>query len=196
MKRFLIVGCAVLLAAAWQAKADSVDFSNQTGPTTFAAATGPQSITEGLATFNGGTILTDEESTTFAGSVYATCDPALCAGPALLNPITIDFSSPVNDFSLVTINDEAGTYTLTDNLGDKTTVVIASVNLSPVTLSLVDTGATSATLTSSATSDWDFAIESASYNTPTAPTPEPSTWLLLATGIAGLIFFSRKRLLA
>lgn len=192
MRRFLMIGCAVILGTVMQAKADSIDFANQTGPTTFAASSGPQTITEGLATFSGGVILTNEQATTVTGSVYATCVSTLCLGPTLLNPITINFSAPISDLSIVTTDDLAGTYTLTDNLGHTTSTTFGSTNLGLVTLSLTDSGVTSATLTSS-DSSFDFAIDSASYIGPATATPEPSAWLLLGTGLLGLGLMGRRK---
>ena len=116
-------------------------------------------------------------------------------GPHLLNPITINFSAPVSDLSIVTTDDVAGTYTLTDNLGTKTSITFGLTNLGLSTLSLTDIGITSATLSSS-DSTFDFAIDSASYNGPATSTPEPSSWLLLGTGLLGLGLMARKGVLA
>jgi len=191
-----LVFCLVFAFAGAPAKADSVDFSNQTGSSTFAAASGPQTITEGLATFTGGVILTNELGTGNAFSVYATCDPALCSqSSTLLNPLTITFSAPVSNVTLIATNALGATYTFTDNLGNAAvmTLGVLTVPAPLVDFSLVDSGITSATFVSSSSSGWDFAIEGLTYTPAAVVTPEPSALLLLVTGLLALAFFARKK---
>ena len=54
MRRFIMIGSLLMFGTGMQAKADSINFADKTGPTMFDATTGPQTITEGLATFTGG----------------------------------------------------------------------------------------------------------------------------------------------
>jgi PEP-CTERM motif len=190
-----LVYCLVFALAGAPAKADSVDFSNQTGPSTFAAASGPQTITEGLATFTGGVILTNESGTLNNFSVYATCNPGTCGqSSSLLNPLTITFSAPVSNVTLIATNALGATYTFTDNLGNAAliTLGVLTVPAPLVDFSLVDSGITSATFGSSA-SGWDFAIEGLTYTPAAVVTPEPSALLLLVTGLLALAFFARRK---
>jgi len=197
-KTMFVVGglfCLVFAFTGAPAKADSVNFSDQTGPTTFVAASGPQTITEGLATFTGGVILTNELGTGNAFSVYATCSPAFCnQSYTLLNPITISFSAPVSNVTLIVTNDEPATYSFTDNLGNaaSATTNVLALPFPLVDFGLVDSGITSATIVSSSSS-WDFAIEGLTYTPAVVVTPEPSALLLLVTGLLALAFFARRK---
>jgi hypothetical protein len=157
------------------------------------STTGPQSITEGLATFHGGAILTNETFAAVTGSVYATVSNSIVTTPfTFLNPLTITFSQAVSNLSLFVVNNEADTYFLTDNNG-KTISAAFAANSTGGLLSLIDTNILSATI-GTTNSSWDFALSGGSYNSPT-PTPEPSTLIMLGTGLLGLAGVARRKLL-
>ena len=198
MKRTLIILGVLLSGMAINAKADSFSFSDQpAGPSTFAASTGPHSVTEGLATFSGGTILTNETSSTFAGNVYATASDLSAASPfTFLDPLTITFSQAVSNLTLVVVNNLADTFVLRDNNGNSISANFGT-NVSNGILTLTDTNILSATI---GTTDpaWDFALSGGSYTSSSGsptPTPEPGTLIMLGTGLLGLAGVARKKLL-
>ena len=185
------------MGIAVNAKADSISFSDQpAGPNMFASSTGPHSVTEGLATFTGGTILTGESFAAVAGNVYATVSNSIVSTPfTFLNPLTITFSQAVSNLSLIVVNNDADTYTLTDNNGNSISAAFG-LNGTDGILSLNDTNILSATI-GTTSSDWDFALSGGSYNSPNSPTPtpEPGTLIMLGTGLIALVGIARRKLL-
>lgn len=194
MRRLIVTLGVLFLGMAVSAKADTFSFSDQpAGPSLFASSTGPHSITEGLATFNGGTILTGETFAAVAGNVYATVSNSVVSTPfTFLNPLTITFSQAVSNLSLFVVNNDADTYFLTDNNG-KSISAAFGLNGTDGILSLSDTNILSATI-GTTNSGWDFALSGGSYNSPT-PTPEPGTLVMLGTGLIGLVGIARRRML-
>ena len=195
MRRILFILGVLLLGIAINAKADTISFSDHTGPSLFASTAGPQSLAEGLATFHGGAILTNETFATIAGSVYATVSNSIVPTPfTFLNPLTITFSQAVTNLSLSVVNNEADTYFLMDNNGKSISAAFGA-NSTGGLLSLIDTNILSATI-GTTNSSWDFALSGGSYNFPTpTPTPEPGTLIMLGTGLLGLMGVARRKLL-
>jgi hypothetical protein len=197
MRRILVTLGLVLLGMAINAKADSINFSDQpAGSNAFPTSTGPHSVTEGLATFNGGTILTDETSAAVAGNVYGTVSNSIVPTTfTFLNPLTIIFSQAVSNLSLVVVNNVADTFVLRDNNGNSISAAFG-LNSTNGILTLNDTNILSATIGATG-SGWDFALSGGSYDAPSSPTPtpEPSTLIMLSTGLLGLVGVARRKLL-
>jgi hypothetical protein len=141
----------------------TIDFEAQgPGPSLFCPP--PQTLTIGVATFSGGALLTaatnlPADQTT----VYGTAAP--CAGYAPV--ITITFSRPVSNFSVLVLNGEATTvsYTVADNLGGTVTKsLVANVSSGADTFTLPDAGITSVTIRRTTSSAfWDFLIDNVSF---------------------------------
>lgn len=187
LKRPLIALTALFLGITIQAKADSISFADQpTGPSTFAYSSGPQTITEGIATFSGGVILTNETYADQGINVYATCSSATCGiSYAFSNPITITFAQPVSDLTVVIVNNLPDTFTLTDNNGNSVSAALPYLADGAITLN--DTGITSVTI-GTPDDGWDFALQGNGALTFTAdpiPTPEPATFFMLCAGLLG-----------
>jgi hypothetical protein len=190
MKSPLLLSClALCLAGSTAALADTITFETlPPGPPGF-SATVPMTVTVDGVTFTGGTILTNEAGGVDLTNVYATCGLGSPCGSGYGNPITLTFSSPVFNLNLLVTNDISDTYTLTDNF-DKTVSFFAPAVDVEATLSLTDSGVTSATITASLSSGWDFAIDNVNFN---VPTPEPASVLLVAGGLAAIARRIRAR---
>ena len=149
------------------ASTTTIDFESLTGPSLFCPTATP--VTIGAATFSGGAILTavtnlPADETT----VYGTDS---CPGYA--PAITVTFSTPVSNFSVLVLNGEAATvnYTVASDVGGTVTKSLLP-NLSPGadTFTLPDTGITSVTITRGTSATfWDFFIDDVSF-TATATT--------------------------
>jgi len=202
-KRSLIALAALFLGATTQAKADSISFADQpAGASTFAYSSGPETITEGIATFSGGVILTGETFADQNVNVYATCSSSTCGiSYSFSDPITIIFSQPVSNLTIEIVNNLPDTFSLTDNNGNSVSADLPY--LASTTITLDDTGITSATI-GTADEGWDFALEGdgaitftldPSSDQPSDPTstPEPATASLLGTGLMALVALSRKK---
>ena len=174
----------VLLAAgSFAAHADIVNFDAQAAghPSVFTGV--PDSpLTIGIATFTGGQLLIHEQGgPADQTGIYATTNNAY---PGVYkNPITISFSQAVSGFSLVVTDNFPDTYTVTDNLGDLVASTLAPDSFH--TFTLPGSGITSVSIKASGGPfDVDFAIDDVTF-TPigTTVTPEPSSLLLLGTGL-------------
>ena len=183
-----------------RAYADLVTFEDQpAGPNNFAAAGPAQTLiypfTDVTATFTGGVILTNETSqTTDNSNVYATCAVGVCGGsPTLLNPLTITFNVPIQNFQIQILNALAGNYTMSDNMGDSLNFTLATTGGSIATEGFAAAG-TQVTITyTTAPTAWDFAIDNVTFNQPLSSVPEPASMAMVGLGltIAGLAW--RKR---
>src|SRR4051794_4916423 len=110
----VVVAAALTLASAVGATAatTTIDFDDLTGPNAFCPPAPSSPLTIGAATFAGGAILSAVENLPAdQTTVYGTASD--CAG--LFCPITITFSSPVDNVSLDVVNGlpVPGSYTVT-----------------------------------------------------------------------------------
>ena len=148
-------------------------------------------LTIGIATFMGGELLKGEIGLNADQTgVYATEG---LFGSGETDPLVISFASPVNNFSLYVANaDIKEKYTVSDNLGDPTTMSLTSAaDLGAAIFSLPGQGLTTVDITSADTTAWDFAIDNVTF-TPATPTPEPASLLLFGAGFIPLLFQRRK----
>jgi PEP-CTERM motif len=191
--------CGVVFASAClmaqTASATLINFEDQpAGPAVFASAGPAQTLvyTAGpvTATFTGGVILTDEtsESTDFT-NVYAT---ASFGDSTLTNPLVVTFNEPIQNFQIDILNALAGNYELSDNAGHSDMFSLATTGGSAQTVGFAATG-TVVDITflgpPSGNTTFDFAIDNVTFNQPlSGGTPEPSTWVMMVLGFAGLGF--------
>jgi hypothetical protein len=146
-------------------------------------------LTIGIATFTGGELRSGEIGLNADQTgVYASEG---LFGSGETNPLEITFASPVSSFSLLVANgDDVRSYTVSDNLGDSSTMSLASAGgLGAATFSLPGNGLTTVDITSANSDGWDFAIDTVTFSNATS-TPEPESLLLVA---AGLILVSAAR---
>ncbi|HVM59359.1 MAG TPA: VPDSG-CTERM sorting domain-containing protein [Verrucomicrobiae bacterium] len=204
-KTALFIGMATALAAGAviSAHADEVTFEDLTGPSTFAVAGAEQtlvySFTGYTATFAGGVVLTGESNqTTDNSSVYATGSSDLVGGgPGLLNPLTVTFTAPIQNFQIQILNALAGNYEMFDNVGDSLNFSLATTGSSLQTEGFAAAG----TMVSIeylggggfAAGDWDFAIDNVTFNQPLSSTvPDGGTTIALL-GVALLGLFAWRK---
>ena len=150
-------------------------------------------LTIDIATFTGGELREGEVGLNADQTgVYATQG---LFGSGETNPVTITFTSPVNDFSLFVANgDDVRSYTVSDNLGDSIKKSLPSAgSLGAASFSLAGKGLTTVFVTSANTDAWDFAIDNISF-TATTSAPEPNSLLLLSSAFLFLIAVAGKRL--
>jgi hypothetical protein len=136
----------------------------------------------GMATFTGGQLLFNESFARDETAVYATSSGF---GSGFTNPLVINFSGAVSNFSIDVANSDVTpfSYTVADNRGGSVTHTLgASPSASSLAIfTLPDVNITSVTITSSE-ADWDFAIDNVSFTA----TPEPASALLIFSGLAAL----------
>ncbi|HTU48629.1 MAG TPA: PEP-CTERM sorting domain-containing protein [Bryobacteraceae bacterium] len=139
-------------------------------------------LTIGIASFTGGE-LRDGEVGLNANQTGVYASEGLF-GSGETNPLVITFASPVSDFSVFVANaDGAGSYTVSDNLGDSVTRSLASMGASgAATFSLTGNGLTEVDITSFDTDAWNFAIDNVTFARSTS-IPAPESLLLLGAGI-------------
>ncbi len=179
------------------AKAGFIDFESQAagrGGNFTGAVDSPLVI--GIATFKGGELLNNESSSIDLTGVYATIAPNLVSG-AYTNPLTINFSTPVSGFSILVTNNFADSFTVADNLGGSSTLILPNNALQ--TFTLLDLGITSVTISAANHTTFDFAIDNVAFtSTDVAPVPEPATVIFGATaavfGLAYAMLRKRKSL--
>jgi hypothetical protein len=181
---FLLFG----LASSAPATIITLDAQGLTGPTTFGSATEHLDFQtfadESDVQFDGGTVLTN---TTFLPadqtSVYGTHFAFNS------NPITVTFSSPINDFFLNVLNGNTVnvTYHLQDNLGQsRDFTLFPNVSDGQVTIGFATVG-TVITLTAMTPTDpfFDFFIDNVTYNQPLPADLDPANNLPPGPGIVG-----------
>jgi hypothetical protein len=197
MKRFVVtlLGPYMLwaCATALPATATAIDFEAQAANTGGNLTGIPDSpLTVGIATFTGGE-LRDGEIGLNADQTGVYASEGLF-GSGETDPLVITFASPVSDFSVFVANgDDMQSYTVSDNLGDSATMLLASAGgLGAATFSLPGNGVTSVDITSANANAWDFAIDNVTF-TAASSTPEPGSLLLLGTGLVLLAAVRRKR---
>jgi hypothetical protein len=147
-------------------------------------------------TFSGGTILTN--ATNFPAnntSVYGTYFGG-STDYSYTNPMTITFSQQVTNFYMDLYNGQTSnrTFTVSDDIGNSTTATLVPNTASGQTL--VAFAATGSVISifdvTPGVSTWDFLIDNIHFNEPLPSVPEPSTMLLLVSGLVGLAGLRKK----
>lgn len=139
----------------------------------------------GIATFTGGELLNLKPDAFYWADptiVYATADLYYTClyGPSCpySNPVTISFARPVSQFSLSVIDGYTDSITVSDNVGDSQTAVIAED--SGKTFYLAGTDISSVSV--SAYAGWNFELDNVRF-TANSAVPEPSALALSAAGV-------------
>lgn len=196
------------------AAAATINFDDQglVGPSLFnQAVPSPQTIpittSDGVVTFTGGVILTNTAGLiSNTSSVYGTAD----FGTGLSNPMTIQFTNPVNNFLVDVLNglDTTIRYLVQDNLGNSSTFDLPSFTsgsgFTTIGFAAAGTTVTISSLTAPITT-FDFFVDNIRFNleitcgqngcNPTV-VPVPAAlplFLAGALGIAGFGFRSRRK---
>lgn len=163
----LLASLALLLGVGSGAAATTttIDFETITGPSLFCPpALSPLNI--GIATFTGGTVLTAATNLPAdQTSVYGTA--SVCTSTGYADTLTITFSRPVSDFSVLVLNGNTVTvsYSVTDDLGGSVTKsLVSNVNSGADTFSLPDDGITSVSIgLTSPSAVYDFLIDDVQF---------------------------------
>jgi len=171
---------AVLLPRLAHAQVTTIDFEQFPGPDLFDNESPPLMAVG--ATISGGEVLSQ---TTFlpadSTNVYGTA--SFCNG--CQPTITITFSQPVSNFSILVLNglEEQVTYTVSDDQGDMVPVTLdTNGNGGAQVVSLPANNINQVTITSSDDTFWDFFIDNAMF-TPGLSILDPDPTLLSGGGI-------------
>ncbi len=199
VQKLAITASAALLMSAISAHATIITFDAQglTGPS-FAsqAIAGPVTVMAGgdTVTFGNGAILTNEASLP-ADTTSVYYNSFFLPGSAG-DAMTISFSAPINNFFFNLYNGQTSinTFIVSDNLGNSTTVNIASNGNSGVSLISFPTVGQIITISTTNTTGYDFSIDNIGFNQATPPTvPEPATWAMMLVGLGFVGHALRKR---
>ena len=198
---------ALILGVAGSERADVITFESLASSSTPLWFNGtldsPLAITStsgNVVTLAGGQLLNDQGGVFGADHtvVYASENLPGLAPPynypgVYANPITVNFQTAVNGFSVQITNEINNTYQITDNFGHSTTLYIPLDTTA--TLTLADSGITSVQISSLPTSGaWEYAVDNLSFNGSFAGVPEPSTVALLLISLGGIAaVVARKR---
>jgi hypothetical protein len=148
-------------------------------------------LTIGIATFTGGELRNalinlpaDETGIYVSQGLF---------GSGETNPLVITFAMPVSGFSLLVANGDSQnqTYTVSDDLGDSTTVTLAlagSLNNAARTVALPGSGIRTVSITSANANFWNFAIDDVIFSA----VPEPMSVSFVLGGL-GLAFWCKRR---
>jgi hypothetical protein len=174
-----LIGLTVAVPAG---AATVIDFEAQamnTGGNITGIPNSPLSI--GIATFPGGELRDGEVGLRVDQTgVYASEG---LFGSGETNPLVITFASPVKDFSVLVANaDDVENYTVSDDLGDSSTLTLAGGGTAASVFSLPSNGITTVDITSSDANGWTFAIDNVTFDAATTA-PEPKSLCLLAIGL-------------
>ena len=180
----------LLALASWSgvSRADFVDFEAQgtgRGGQFTGQADPPLSI--GIATFIGGQVLNGETGlSNDATAVYATYS---INGPGYSNPLRISFGRLVDGLTLLLANEQEGTYTVADDVGDSITrtIPLGSPTTASSVFDLGGFGIGSVTIAKVGRGTWDFAIDDVSFTPRVSAVPEPSSFVLMAFALALVI---------
>ena len=191
-RSFHIFWLLAVLALFGQAKATAttIDFEAQALNAGGSLTGIPDSpLTIGIATFTGGELRSGEIGLNADQTGLYASEGLFGSGET--NPLSIVFSQPVNNFSLLVANgDDVRSYTVSDDLGDSVTMSLASAGgLGAATFSLPGNGVSSVQITSANTDGWDFAIDNVTFS----QVPEPESFLLFGAGLAAIAVARRKR---
>jgi hypothetical protein len=182
MRSFLTLWgtCALLLSASVASlSATTIDFESQAAGRGGNLTGVPNSpLVIGLATFTGGELLNAEVGLNADQTGGYTSQGLFGSGET--NPLVITFAAPVSNFSVFVANGEdVRNYTVSDDLGDATTLSLASAgSFGAGTFSLTAGGITTVKITSANADGWDFAIDNIVF-TEATPVPEPRSLLLV-----------------
>ncbi len=151
---------------------------------------------------NNGQILTQtfvlpaNQSTLYGTECFGACDT-----PNLLNPITVSFSEPINNFFLDVYNgwNTPVFYRVSDNAGNSADFLLpeaASSGHQLIGFAATGTFVTIAALTFGPAGEYDFFIDNIHFDEqlpPLNPVPEPASIVLLGSGLAGAVMARRRR---
>lgn len=191
----------LLGVSASPALASTITFEDHVGPAFFDATTGPESLLYTFGSLNvtlaGGVILTTESNqTSDMTSVYATGSwnvPALrTISHDFLNPLTLTFDAPIQNFQVDILNALAGDYELFDNAGQSLFFHLSTTGDMVMTEGFEATGSEVSIRYLTNPDAWDFAIDNVRFNE-ALTVPEPATAVLLSLGIAMIVVGAPRR---